>query len=173
MKKIAVLMGVTMLVFFMVACTNTSQPEKVDSGPEASYAGQTVETENFSILVPDDWQYMEVDGGLQLYKNSGEIIEVHYRGFNQGATHAKLQVENMAKNNKGSTPEEISFLGKTLWHTEFTAADKAQVFNAGIEDGILKDGEKKDGVMLSIKYTINPADQSPTAEEILSTIVWK
>lgn len=173
MKKVSILMVFALLVFLFVGCTNTSPDDKIETDQETNYSGSTVETENFSILVPDDWEYMDIDGGLQLYKNSGEVIEVDYRGFNQGENHAKLQVENSAKNYDGTTPEEVSFLGKTLWRTEYTFSDKPQVFYATIEDGILKDGEKKDGVMLSIKYTLNPTDESIASEEILETLIWK
>lgn len=173
MKKISVFLLVTMFVFLLVACTNAEQPQKTEPDQVATYSGKTVEVENFSILIPDGWEYMEVDGGLQLYKSSGEIVEIHYRGFNQGESHARLQVENLAKNNNGTTPEEVRLLGKTLWRTEFTLADKPQVFCAAIEDGILKNGELKDGVMLSIKYTSNPASDGISPNDILETVVWK
>ena len=175
-KLLALLMTMALLTVPLAACGGGGDEPDGPGGEvpaTTDYAGETVETENFSIVVPDGWEYMDVDGGLQLYKNSGEVMEIHYRGFNQGENHGKLQVESIAGSYGGTAVEQVEFLGKSFWYTEYTANDKPQVFYACIEDGALRDGEAKDGVMLSIKYAGELTEASPTFEDILSTVVWK
>lgn len=135
--------------------------------------GTLFETDNFSVIVPDGWEKMDVDGGFQLYKMSGEIIEIHFRGFNQGETQAKLQVESSAKGLNGTTPVEEEFLGKTFWKTVYTANSVSQVFYACMVDGAFRDGAKQDGVMLSVKYGGPGYDTNPEFMNILNTVVWK
>lgn len=175
MKKMIVwLLVLALLTVSFAACAGgkedtTTKPGETQAPTAAPVDGETVEAENFSIVVPTGWEYMEVDGGVQIYKMSGEVLEVHYRGFNQGATHAKLQVENAAKNDNAEV-KEVEFLGKTFWYAAYMLNSKPQVFYALIEDAI-RNGEEKTGVMLSLKYA-NFEDAS-VAEAILKTIVWK
>jgi len=176
-KMLFVLMAVAMLAVSLAACGGggedaVTEPEGAEPAA-AGYAGETLETENFSIVVPDGWEYMEVDGGLQIYKSSGEVMEVHYRGFNQGENHGKLQVESTAGSYGGTAVTEVELLGKTFWYTEYTANNQPQVFYALIEDGAIRDGEERDGVMLSVKYAGELTEASPTFDDILGTIVWK
>jgi hypothetical protein len=176
-KMLVVLTVVALLAVSLAACGGGGDGAPDENGGSApvaaAYAGETFETDNFSIVVPDGWEYMEVDGGLQIYKASGEVLEVHYRGFNQGENHGKLQVESIAGSYGGTEVQEVELLGKTFWYTEYTANNKPQVFYALIEDGAMRDGEEKNGVMLSIKYAGDLTEASPTFDDILGTIVWK
>ena len=187
MKRMtALLMVLALSAFCLMACGGAAEDTAVESvedsatesevtEPVASsgYTGETVEADNFSIVVPEGWEYMEIDGGLQLYKMSGEVIEVHYRGFNQGETHAMMQVEITAENNAGSQAAEVEFLGKNFWYTEYMLNGTPQVFYACIEDGALRNGEERDGVMLSVKYAGELTDPTISFENILNTVIWK
>lgn len=168
MKKwTALLLVLAILAFSFAACdTDGNKPGETDPAIQ----GETYEDQNFTIVVPTGWDHMEINGGVQISKASGEVIEVHYRGFNQGANHAKLQVESSAGNFKGTEPKETEFLGKTFWYTEYTLNNKPQAFYALIEDA-LRDGEQATGVMLSVKY--GGFDDKSLAEDILKTVVWK
>jgi hypothetical protein len=137
--------------------SGTTSPEKT------ALEGSTFETDKFSITVPKGWESMEVDGGVQLYKMSGEIIEVHYRGMNQNEGDDKQQVESVASQYSGTTPAEVELLGKTFWSTTYTASGVKQVSNLRIEDG----------VMLSIKCAGPGFDTNPEFTAILDSIVFK
>ena len=175
MKKFIVLLLVlALLTVSFAACTGgkedkPTKPGETQAPTTVAVEGELFDDANFTIVVPTGWEYMEVDGGIQIYKMSGEVIEVHYRGFNQGATHAKLQVESAAKRDDAEV-KEVEFLGKTFWYTAYMLNGKPQVFYALIEDAI-RNGEEKSGVMLSLKYA--NFEDAAVAETILKTIVWK
>ncbi|HZK29535.1 MAG TPA: hypothetical protein VFD19_04890, partial [Clostridia bacterium] len=95
------------------------------------------DAERFTIVVPKDWEVMDVEGGVQLYKMSGEVIEVHYRGSNQIAEAAKQQAEFLANMYKGTEPKEVELLGKKFWMTSFTAGGQDQTSYLRMEDGVL------------------------------------
>jgi hypothetical protein len=151
-KKIAVFMVCLLLAVTTAACAglskvDTDEQSQAEAGntseavtqddQTAAMKGETFETENFSLIIPNGWEMMEVDGGVQIYKMSGEIVEVHFRGSGQGDDHAQQQVMSVAEQYNGSTPKEVEFLNKTFWTTSFTAAGVSQTSYLRIEDGVL------------------------------------
>lgn len=166
-KTLALILAAMFILFAFAACGGeTDEKDKTTKAGDTTAAavqGTKIETAKFSMVVPDGWEKMDVDGGYQLYKMSGEIVEVHFRGFNQGETHAKLQVEGQAKSFSGSEAKEIDLLGKKFWNTTYTANGVKQVFNACIEDG----------VMISVKYGGPNLDTNPDYMKIVNSVVWK
>lgn len=118
--------------------------------------------DKFSLTVPKGWEIMDVEGGYQLYKMSGEIIEVHTRGSNQSEDHAKQQVERTASQYNGTPPAEVDFLGAKFWTTTFTASGVEQVTYLRIEDGVL----------FSVKFGGPDYATNPEFQAILSNIVF-
>lgn len=179
MKKTGILLLTLSLFLFISGCSGNSDGQQsaapTPSGsPEASpqvsettapengsLEGETYSAEKFSITVPEGWEAMDVDGGVQLYKMSGEIIEVHFRGKNQGEDHAKQQAESNASMYSGTTPKEVELLGKTFWATTFTASGVEQTSYLRIEDG----------VMLSIKCAKGNYE-TPEYAAIIDSIVF-
>lgn len=155
MKKIGIYLFTLSLFLLISGCSDNSGGEPSAAGtptgsPEASpqvseaaapeagsLEGDPYSAEKFTITVPDGWEVMDVDGGVQLYKMSGEIIEVHFRGENQGEDHAKQQAESNASMYSGTTPEEVELLGKMFWATTFTASGVEQTSYLRMEDGVL------------------------------------
>lgn len=123
-----------------------------------------VETDRFSLVFPDDWGKVNVDGGFQLYKESGEVIEVHFRGSNQDEMHAKKQIEERAELNKGTPAKENDLLGKKFWSTRYILNGVDQVINARIDD---------EGVMISIIYAGPNLDGNATYMDIINSIRFK
>jgi len=168
-KTLALILAAMFILLAFAACggEKTDDKDKTTKAGEnttaAAVQGVKIETDKFSMVVPDGWEKMDVDGGFQLYKMSGEIVEVHFRGFNQGATHAKLQVEGQAKAYSGTEAKEIELLGKTFWNTTITVNNVPQVFNACIEDG----------VMISVKYGGPNLDTNPDYMKIVNSVEWK
>ncbi len=170
MKKIMCLFIVVCVALCLVGCQSSAQTSIADNSQpqnEASQSavsnGKTVENERFSILVPQGWEVMDVDGGVQIYKMSGEVFELHFRGLNMNDTEAQLQVESTAKQYDGTQPEQVGLLGKQFWTTTFTASNVKQVTNLCIEDG----------VMISVKYGGPDFEKNPEFQAILDSIVLK
>ena len=151
-----------MVLSFAAACGGNDQPSGSQGGQATQPAanGTRYEATRFSIIVPDGWEVMDVDGGVQLYKSSGEIFEVHYRGNNMNESEAQSQVESTANNYDGTEPQQATMLGKTFWSTTFTASGVEQVTNLCIENG----------EMLSIKYGGPGYDTNPDFQTILNSI---
>ncbi len=165
-KSIALIVAILICVLTFTSCSDKTDDEKTTKAGDTTtvaLSGTKVETDDFSLLVPDGWEQMDVDGGFQLYKMSGEVVEVHFRDFNQGDTHAKLQVEGQVKAYGGTQAKEIDLLGKKFWNTTYTANNVEQVFNACIEDG----------VMISVKYGGPNLDTNPEYMEIVNSVIWK
>ncbi len=185
MKKILlIVVAASLLIIAAVGCasqpsneTNSVMPEGVDGQTAAltenevidaeesgaMLEGTSYESDSFSIIVPDGWEVMDVDGGVQLYKTSGEIIEVHYRGSNQGDDHAKQQVENLYEQYSGTTPVETELLGKTFWKTTFTTSGVYQTSYMRMENG----------EMLSVKLAGANHENDPEFEAIVNSVVFK
>ena len=172
-KHIAWIAGVLLMACALSACAggavndDAAGAEQSESAPASEAAsapaGETFETDDFSLAVPDGWEVMEVDGGVQLYQMSGEVFEVHFRGYNMNGEEAEQQVKSMAEQYDGTTPKEMELLDKRFWTTEFTASGVPQVTNLCIEDG----------VMISVKYGGPDYDTNPDFSMILDSIVFK
>lgn len=174
-----VLLALLLTLLLITGCSGSSSPSKATATPEATAAstpasqpasagnaaleGEVYKAEKFSVTVPKGWEKMDVQGGVQLYKMSGEIVEVHYRGENQGEDHAKQQVESLASQYGGTTPNEVELLGKTFWTTTFTASGVKQTSYLRMENG----------VMLSIKCAGANHETDPEFGAILQSIVFE
>lgn len=107
------------------------------SAPAEAAKGELYETDRFSIAVAKGWEVMEIDGGVQIYKMSGEAVQVYVRGSNMSDTEAKSQAESQAKQYNGAAPQEVEKWGKSWWTTTYTAMDLEQLKYLRIEDGQL------------------------------------
>jgi len=167
MKRIiGLILTAIILVLSLTSCglnPDDKNKNKDTTTPTAS-AGKRVQAEKFSIVVPDDWKGTVIDGGFQIYKTSGEVVEVYFRGAKQSKNYAKQQVEAKAKAYSGTKAKEIGLLGKMFWNTTYTANGITQVFDACIVKG---------GVMISIKYGGPSLGSNPEYLEIVNSIVWK
>ena len=175
MKKFSIIITIMLsLVFVLSGCGGgspaTTDPVKTEPGtatenpPVGTEANGTVfDAERFTIVVPEGWEFMDVEGGLQIYKMSGEVIEVHYRGSNQIAEAAKQQAEYLSEMYKGTEPKEVDLLGKKFWMTSFTAAEQDQTSYLRMEDG----------VMFAIKCAEGNYETAQEFEAILNSIVFK
>lgn len=170
MKKLVLYVVLVSLFVVLVGCGSADAPSAVDTPqkdedittPEP-VKGEIYETERFSLTVPDNWNVMDVQGGVQLYRMSGEIFEVHFQGFNQGEGHAREQIEWLAEQYDGTEPKEVELIGKRFWMTSFTASGVPQVAYHLIEEG----------EMLSIKYGGPGYETDPVFTAILDSIVFK
>jgi hypothetical protein len=170
MKKAIALFCMLVILPVIVAGCSNGKPASSTSATNAPTAvvtqkpleGTAFKTDKFTITVPSGWESMEVNGGVQLYKMSGEIIEVHYRGSDQSDDSAKQQVESNATQYSGTTPKEVDLLGKKFWATTFTASGVKQTSYIRMENG----------VMLSIKCAGSDHETNPVFASILNSIIF-
>ena len=104
---------------------------------ESKVVGELFETDRFSIVVAEDWEVMEIDGGVQIYKMSGEAVQIYFRGSNMSETEPQVQAESQANQYNGTTPELVERWGKTWWTTLYTAMNMEQLKYLRIENGQL------------------------------------
>ncbi len=124
-----------------------AEPSKTDTTPSASAAqtaeaagepvAEVYESEKFSITVAEGWDYMDVDGGVQIYKMSGAAVQVYFRGFNMSDTEPKTQAESQARLYNGTDPQEVERWGKSWWTTTYIAIDLQQLKYLRLEAGQL------------------------------------
>ncbi len=109
---------------------DVSKTEKIE--------GILCEGERFSVLAPKDWEIMEMtySDGFQLYKLSGEVIQIQYAGYNQRDDAAQKDVESFASRYSGTEPKEVEMLGKTFWMTIYEFNGAEQTLYARMEDGV-------------------------------------
>jgi len=124
--------------------TETTKTETTPSGSAASSAaaagsieGELYESDKFSITVAKGWEVMDIDGGVQIYKMSGEAVQIYFRGSNMSETEPKTQAESQAKQYDGTTPQEVERWGKSWWTTTYAAMDMEQLKYLRIEAGQL------------------------------------
>lgn len=167
MKRLATVFLSLLLMLLLAGCSGSTTPAATappaaEVTPQA-LAGETFTADKFTITVPEGWESMAVDGGVQLYKMSGEIIEVHFRGENQSEDSAKQQAQSNASAYSGTEPAEVTLLGKTFWTTTFTASGVEQTSYLRIENGVL----------LSIKCAKGNYETTPEYAAILDSIVFQ
>lgn len=177
MKKYLVLFLSALIVLVLVAgCSDkpgdapqTDTPtvsEDLNEGSvKTDLKGKLYEAEKFTIIAPKGWEVLEFTDadGFQLYKSSGEAIQVQYAGYNQGDGAAKQDVEQFAKNYDGTEAIEIEMLGKNFWVTYYEFSGDEQALYARIEDG----------VKLSIQTVKGNYENNEEYRAILDSIVFK
>jgi hypothetical protein len=165
-KKIGLIIFAMALLVMLSGCSGGSTPAAttapVAEATPQTLVGETFTADKFTIAVPAGWESMAVECGVQLYKASGEIIEVHFRGENQTEDSAKQQAESNAKLYSGTTPVEVTLLGKTFWATTFTASGVEQTSYLRIENGVL----------LSIKCAKGNYETTPEYAAIIDSIIF-
>ncbi|MHB1314315.1 MAG: hypothetical protein ACYCX2_02370 [Christensenellales bacterium] len=175
MRKSVLFLIIVLCLSLTVGCAKTSGPAAQKTTEPAQttaqsqepantpQSGSQYETDDFSLIVPQGWEIMDIDGGVQLYKMSGEVFEVHFRGYNMSGDEAKQQVESTARQYSGTAPSEVDLLGKRFWTTEFTAAGVLQATYLCIDEG----------VMISVKYGGPGFKTNPEFKAILDSIALK
>ena len=185
MKRIAALfLGIIFILVLISGCSGKSgdapkadtpavqEVQEEPSGAEvkeepagASLEGELCETERFSIIAPKEWKVLELppSAGFQLYKSSGEAIQVQYTGSNQNDEAAKREAERFAKDKSGTEPVEVEILGKKFWATTFEYDGAEQAFY----------GRMEDGVMLSIQTSKGNYENTKEYADIINSIVFK
>jgi hypothetical protein len=172
-RKILIIAFIVTMMISFCACSQpasgseaaqSASPAKVEESKiAAAPEGEKFETDQFSVIIPKGWEKMEVDGGVQIYKMSGEIVEVHFRGSNQTEESAKQQAQSNADQYKGTAPQEVEKWGKKFWATTFTASGVEQTSFLRIEDG----------VMIAVKAAGKDHMNNKEITGILDTIAFK
>lgn len=141
----------------------TSPGSAEPSAATSSLAGELYESDKFTITVANGWEAMDIDGGVQIYKMSGEAVQVYFRGSNMSETEPKTQAESQAKQYNGTDPQEVERWGKSWWTTTYTAMDMEQLKYLRIEAGQL----------VSVSAAGQDIAGNPDIQGMLESIVFK
>lgn len=139
MKKILLLTVAVFLLFAALASCG-EKAEEAGSGETTAAAlpeGTLYENDRFSVTVAKGWEYMDIDGGVQIYKMSGEVVQIYIRGSNMADTEPKSQIESQSQQYGGTAPQEVDKWGKSWWTTSYTAMEMEQLKYLRIEGGQL------------------------------------
>ena len=122
LKVLLLLIGLVALLF-LVGCggsDDAAAPEAAEgSSGEAAESpvadvpeieGERYETETASMIIPDGWNVMDIDGGFQAYKGN-YAVEVWVRGSGLSDDDARSAIENFINNYDGTERVEIGITG--------------------------------------------------------------
>ncbi len=150
MKRKIILFSIALVMIFIFgACSGSQTAKEAESSVTKSTAqagevtnkpapeGEKFENEKFAVTIAKGWESMDIDGGVQIYKNSGEGVRIYFRGSNMSDTESKSQSESLAKQYGGEAPKKVEKWGKEFWMTTYTAMDLEQLSYLRIEDGVM------------------------------------
>jgi hypothetical protein len=141
MKKIVCLVLLMAIVIFMAAgCGGSGTAEsgaaQASRSAEASApAGDVLKYDGFSIAVADGWEKMDVPGGVQIYKTSGEILQVQISGENMTEEDDRAQMESLKSSYGGSAIETVRLLGIDFKKISYFASDVEQCIYTAVSGG--------------------------------------
>ncbi len=127
------------LLLMLVGCgdSNSGGSSNGDSASKQELKGARVDTESFSIIVPDNWTSIDISNGIQMYKPSNETIKVTLNEARGNENLAKKKIDVDAERYEGTSPQEIEMLGLTFWVTSFEYAGIEQNFHYTVKDDSL------------------------------------
>ena len=168
MKKQIWITAILLLAMILTGCSGDASGETAEDpssteDTEDVIEGDTYETDDFSVAIPEGWEVLELDGGVQFYKETGEVFEIVFSGYNLYEAYAMEQVQTLADKYDGTLPEEAVLFGRTFWMTSLTSSSTLQDVYICI----------KDGVMISVKYGGPDYENDPTFQEILDSVELK
>jgi hypothetical protein len=131
----------------------------------ASVKGTVKESADFSLLVPEGWEFSDFGNGtVQTYNSSGSyMVELKKAGSNMTEKDAESGVANLASQNKGTGPEKVEMLGLTFYKTVFDKSSMHMSYYAGI----------KDGVKISINLVGKDHETDPAIQAVFTSIALK
>lgn len=136
MKKSLVIAIVFIFIMaLLVSCGDSAETPKDNGGAASDVKGETINTEKFSVLKIDGWEYMEVDGGFQIYKASGEILQIQILGNNVTEEDDKALLEAFANNYSGTALIQVDLLGLKFWMTSADVSGVKQSYYSTVKNG--------------------------------------
>lgn len=155
-----------LLIAFMIAmpgCSQGGTPSGTTNQANVkTIEGSTFDAPGFTIVVPNGWESVKIDGGVQMYKGS-DIVQVYIRGYNMTAGEDKGQTESNSKRYSGTKPEQIDIFGMKFWKTTYTAASVYQTSYLSM----------KNGQLVSVQIAGPDHGTNETIKGILNTLKFK
>jgi len=157
MKYKAVAVMFALLVIGVVLAGTTGANETVP--------GTVEETENFSFLVPEGWQFMVFESGaVQIYNRTATyMVELKKEGYNMTDADLAMVNELFVKQYEGTPLEEVEMLGLKFYKTTFEFGGRQQSLYTAL----------KDGVKISIGMMGEEHATEPTIQAVFQSITLK
>lgn len=141
MRKMIILSILLIAAFFLLAgCgdANTIEAGTAAATKDAEVSaaqGDVVAYDGFSVAVADGWERMDVPGGVQIYKTSGDILQIQISGENMTEEDDLAQMEILKESYSGSDIQTIQLLGKEFIKMSYTASGVEQCIYTTVSDG--------------------------------------
>lgn len=123
------------IMVLLVSCGDSAEKPKDNDGTASDVKGETISTEKFTILKIDGWEYMEVDGGFQIYKASGEILQIQILGNNVSEEEDKALLESFANSYSGTALTQVDLLGMKFYMTSAEVSGVKQAYYSAVKNG--------------------------------------
>lgn len=161
MKKVIVsVFCLSLLGVLLVGCGGG----EAEAPAPAPIEGEELTAEKFTITKLDGWDYMEVEGGFQIYRlSTNDILQLQVLGSNVTEDEDKAMLETFSTNYSGTPVEEAELLGMKFYVTRVFFNEIEQAFYSTVLDG------------QQVKLQVTGKDYQSNAEiaTMVSSIVFK
>jgi hypothetical protein len=117
------------------ATTESGAPVQSAAAESQAASGTVLDYEGFSVTAADGWEQMDIEGGVQFYKPSGEILQIQIGGYNMTEEDAMAQMEGLQSSYGGSDIEAVQLLGMDFIKMSYSASGVEQCIYAAISQG--------------------------------------
>jgi len=141
MKKITVMTIVLLTILLLAAgcgspaASESGQPAQSAAAESQAAGGTALDYEGFSVAAADGWEQMDIEGGVQFYKPSGEILQIQIGGDNMTEEDSLAQMEGLQSSYGGSDIETVQLAGMDFNAMSYSASGIDQCIYATISDG--------------------------------------
>lgn len=164
MKKTFSLLILT-LVFLLTGCvgTKTTSAQMMLEEPEIKPAGGVAEYSAFTVRIEEGWETMDIIGGVQIFKTSGEMLQIQVDGDGVAREEDIPLLENVNENYNGSGVREEELLGCSFHTISYTVSGVSQCLYTAVLGGKL----------VKIQATGLSYDALPDIEKMVESVVFK
>lgn len=142
-KRILILLCAILFIGAIPGCggSKTQETDSGDSPPSVESTepqvidGENLATDKFTVTKINGWEHMDVPGGFQIYKNSGEILQMQFLGNNVSEGEDKALLEGLKAQYGGTDLKEVELFGLNFYMTSYTANAVDQAFYSTVLNG--------------------------------------
>lgn len=164
MKKMFALTALT-LVFCLTGCVGgkTTSALAALEQPASEPAGSETDYVYFTIAVEDGWETMDMLGGVQIYRQTGEMLQIQADGDGMAQGDDLPFLESVNKNYNGSGIRDEELLGIGFHAITYTVSGVNQCMYTAVLNGKL----------IRIQATGDSYDTLPDIKKMVESVSFK
>ena len=162
-KTIAVL--ILLAVFLLTGCvsTKTTAAQAVLEEPVKRPSGGAADYSAFSVIVEEGWETMDIIGGVQIFKTTGEMLQIQMDGDGVAQGEDIPLLESINENYNGSGIRETQLLGNSFHTITYQTSGVSQCMYTAVLGGKL----------VKIQATGASYDALPAIKTMVESIIFK